>query len=324
MKRALPFLALATVMVAADAPTGPIKARNDAEKPKFVFSFAPKSMTANPTLDMTVVTELTAEGKSRPVPTASSPTYYVGQPGGFRQMGSVAGNEKPPAPEQMQSIVERALSRNGFLPSDDAHPASLVVVYHWGSFARADTSNPDSTTATAQEMLQDLFDRALLTGGEKFATELKQAMAQRINLMDSQPKERQDPDGMMKSVGGDFSSPIPGSFFDPVEQLMARDKRTRFLAEQADTSLYYVVASGFDYAAMAKGQRVLLWRTKMTVDSKGVSLMQTLPTLVASAAEYIGREMDGPATLVQSVREGRVELGEATIVGDDPTKPAKK
>jgi len=35
-------------------------------------------------------------------------------------------------------------------------------------------------------------------------------------------------------------------------------------------SSFFVVASAYDYDALAKGQRRLLWRTKMTVNALGV------------------------------------------------------
>lgn len=324
MKLALTSLILATAAFAsaAEEPTGPIKARNDAAKPKFVFSLAPRSMQANPTLDMTVITEVTPEGKSRKPATPSEPLYYEAAPGGFRQMGSASANENEPAQEMMESIMKRGLSRNGYLPHDGANPPTLAVIYHWGSFARADTNDPEMVNTTPEVMYRELIERATLTGGSKFAGELAKVMEQRFELMNAQPPTREGPDGS-PIISQQVIGHVPGSMMDPVEHFLSRDKRTRFLAEQADTNLYYVIASAFDYAALAKGQKILLWRTKMTVDAGGVSMTQTFPTLVASAAEYFGREMDGPATLVQSVREGRIELGEATVVGEEPAKPAQ-
>ena len=305
MKPALFLLALATSLAAADQPLAPMKAQNDAEKPKFVFSFAPRSMQKNPTLDMTVITEMTPEGKKRKAVTPSEPAYYLAQPGGFKQMGTAAASEHQPPQEMMESIMKRGLAKNGYLPTDDAHPASIALIYHWGSFAKVDTSDPEMMTTTNEVIYRELLERATLTGGSKFAAELSKAMEQRFELVNAQVPQRPAGDGQM--VGPEAVIPnVVGGMMDPVEHFLSRDKRTRFLAEQADSDLYYVIASAFDYAALAKGQKLLLWRTKMTVDARGVSMTQTFPTLVSSAAAYFGREMDGPATLVQSVREGRI------------------
>lgn len=321
MKLALTFLALATTLVAAEEPIAPIKARNDAAKPKWVFSLAPRSMQANPTLDMTVITELTPEGKSRKPATPSEPMFYQPVPGGFRQMGSASANEKEPTQEAMETIMKRGLAKNGYLPMDEAHPPTLALIYHWGSFARADTSDPEMVNTTPEVMYRELIERATLTGGAKFAGELAAAMEQRFELMNAQTPPRTGPAGDV--ISGEQIIGAVAGMMDPVEHFLSRDKRTRFLAEQADANLYYVIASAFDYVELTKGRKLLLWRTKMTVDASGVSMTQTFPTLVASAAEYFGREMDGPATLVQSVREGRIELGEAIVVGEGPEKPAK-
>ena len=40
-----------------------------------------------------------------------------------------------------------------------------------------------------------------------------------------------------------------------------------------------------------------LWRTRMTVAAQGVSQEQTLPTLIATAAPYFGKDMTEPETL---------------------------
>jgi hypothetical protein len=55
---------------------------------------------------------------------------------------------------------------------------------------------------------------------------------------------------------------------------------------------------------------VLLWRSKMTVDSAGVSMADTLPGLIQNAARYFGRDMPVAATLSRPLnREEQVHLG---------------
>lgn len=76
---------------------------------------------------------------------------------------------------------------------------------------------------------------------------------------------------------------------------------------------------------MAAGnRRVLLWRTRMTVATDGVSQLQSLPVLIATAAPYFGREMDEPAVLTpRTIREGRVEIGESVVVPETSSKPSE-
>ena len=49
----------------------------------FVFSFLPKSLQRNPTLDMTVNTEMTEYGRLFRAVSPSAPAYYVSLAAGF-------------------------------------------------------------------------------------------------------------------------------------------------------------------------------------------------------------------------------------------------
>lgn len=324
MKLLPPLLALLATAGFAQTPASPppLKPQNDLEKPRFVFSLAPRSMAKNPSLEMTVITELTEAGKTKPVPTAAKPTYYISTAGGFKQMGwESPAREKAPTGEEMEALMRRALAKNGFVPSDDRNPPTLAIIFHWGSFSRTGSGDADSVPVDPAIRYRELIERATLVGGSKFAAELDSSMQERFAILQVQPRERDDPTGAItQEIPLPKTPSLAFSAFDPVERLLARDKITRFLAEQSDTSLYYVIASAFDVAEIAKGHRVLLWRTKMTVDAGGVSMTQTLPTLVASAAPYFGREMEGPAALVQQMREGRIEYGEPTVVGYEEEK----
>lgn len=61
----------------------------------------------------------------------------------------------------------------------------------------------------------------------------------------------------------------------------------------------------------------------MTVGAAGVTQTDSLPTLIRSAAPYLGREMTEPATLTpRTLREGRVDLGPLIIKDELATPPA--
>ena len=122
------------------------------------------------------------------------------------------------------------------------------------------------------------------------------------------------------------------AFADPVHLFRMKNPKNDFLLDQSADDVYYVVASAYDYRALAQNQRHLLWRTRMTVASKGVSQIDTLPTLIASAAPYFGRDMAEAETLIKrTVRSGNVEIGTPVVVGAAPDatdpqvpKPAPK
>jgi len=79
---------------------------------------------------------------------------------------------------------------------------------------------------------------------------------------------------------------------------------------------------------MTRHQRLLLWRTKMTVDASGVNMTETLPPLIASAAPFLGRDMSETMVVTKTIpREGHVEIGTPTVVDDNAaatvTKPGE-
>lgn len=100
------------------------------------------------------------------------------------------------------------------------------------------------------------------------------------------------------------------------------DKRQEF-SEQVNDDLYFVVASAYDYRQLALGNKKLVWRTNMTVGSRGVAMTESLPPLIASAAPYFGREMTEPELTSRKIsRTGRVEIGPLRTVGNVEKSPA--
>lgn len=99
------------------------------------------------------------------------------------------------------------------------------------------------------------------------------------------------------------------------------DKRQEF-SEQVNDDLYFVVASAYDYNQLALGNKKLVWRTNMTVSSRGVAMTESLPPLIASAAPFFGREMSEPELISRKIsRTGRVEIGPLRTVGDAQKSP---
>jgi hypothetical protein len=94
--------------------------------------------------------------------------------------------------------------------------------------------------------------------------------------------------------------------------------RNVFLVETASDNLYFIIATACDYDAAVKGNLVVLWQTRISTDSRGVSMDGSLPQMAASAAMYIGHETDGPVRLDRSeLKDGRVDIGEPVVVRED-------
>lgn len=349
--RLLVAILLAHGLIAAEPETLPdTKPAGGGGSRKFVFSLLPKSLQRNPALDFNVITEMTAEGKKFPKPTAKQPLYYVAQPGKFMQMGTEPANERPPPVADLERAMQKALATNGYLAHIDSGPAPrLAVVFNYGSFARFSTDFEDFEAETIAEQAyqdainqvpppnpppeppiapmgspvsadqllpyvlsdvvkrRDVLERATLIAGAKFASELGDAISREITY---------------RIGGGGGGAPPEDDPNSPFNRFRNKNDKLLAFVEDSFSSCYFVIASAYDYAAMAKGNRILLWRTKMTVNSSGVSMTESLPTLIATAGPYLGREMSEAESISKRIsREGHVQIGTATVV-DDSVKPA--
>ena len=130
--------------------------------------------------------------------------------------------------------------------------------------------------------------------------------------------------GAQLAPGG--QPPMPAAlvaFVNPINLFKLRGPNNEQLLNQTVEDVYYVIASAYDYRSVATDRKVLLWRTRMTVASTGVSQVQTLPTLVLTAAPYLGKEMTGPQILrKRAFRNGEVEIGTPTVVESAVPAPA--
>lgn len=315
----------------------------------------PKAFQKNPDVEFNILTEMTAEGKRFPKPSPRQPIYYVEQPGKFTQMGTQppAGERAPPIPE-LERAMQSALAAGGYVAAaPGGPPPRLFVVFNFGSFARFSTDAeeaeaeaiaiqaynnavdeaaranpprpppdpPDSalfSPDTADQLLsyvlaspekqREVIERATLIAGTKFAQDLGKVLTREIDYR--------------KSRAG--YGPAESDLGSPFNVFRNRNPKLVHFVEESFSSCYFVIASGYDYAEVSRGNRVLLWRTKMTVNSLGISMVESLPALIASAGPYLGRDMSEPATLSHRIsREGRVHIGTATVVEDTVSVPPK-
>ncbi len=260
----------------------------------WTFEALPRAFQKDPLVDMTVITEMTALGRKQPPVTPAHPAYYAATIGPPLEEGQPDGNTHPLSSDVVQAGMQRALAANGFLPANADHPPSLGIIFAWGTYNRIPINHVDPGN-------KNVVARALLVGGEKFAGEFQHA----IEL-----------DQAMMEAGTPLG---PNSHF---RQFRRRDAKTEQLVNQARGEIYFIVASAFDYAAIARREKLLLWRSRLTVDTRGVSMADTLPELMESSAPFLGRNMPESALLKRHAdRNGQVEVGPLKVV--EPTDATK-
>lgn len=293
---------------------------------KFVFSLLPKSLQRNPRLSFNIFTEMTAEGRKLPKPTPQKPAYYISQAGGVYNGGIGAEhNTKGPPVEKLEALMKKSLAEGGYLPSENAaQPPTLVIIYHWGSHSFqppsdvSDENGQGNVPVPEVDIRKTLLDRAMLLGGAKFARDVADAMQQ----VDQKATMQRS---FVAAPGADFGGSVAEMMPDPFDQLRQRSPEMDRLVDELFSSSFFVIASAYDYAALVKGQRHVLWRTKMTVNSLGVNMLETVPPLIASAGPYFGHETETPVVINKRVsRDGKVEVGTPTVVPENapPAKPA--
>ena len=254
--------------------------------PEFHFDLVPKAFRANPTLEMTVFTEMTDYGRTFAPATPEAPVYYTAQDSGEQSRGFASSGEHGPSKEQLTGVVVHSLEAGGYLPAGEAHRPTVALVYYWGAHNRND---PDLARKFPDLARQYVLERAVLVGGKAYMLKLKRG-------------------------------------FDYGDMDLAPDSKTIFLKEQAVDDLYYVVVSAYAYDDLVRKERRLLWRTTMTVNSRGVSMTESLPPLIVTAGDYFGRETAEPMALRRAVQRGTVKLGPMSVIESDvkvtPPAPA--
>lgn len=88
----------------------------------------------------------------------------------------------------------------------------------------------------------------------------------------------------------------------------------------------YVMVGALDAQALAKKQKKLIWRTRMSIESRRTSLPESLTVMLNSAAPYFGKNTDLPIFVDDNLRKNaEVQVGTPVVVppkasGDDEQK----
>lgn len=75
---------------------------------------------------------------------------------------------------------------------------------------------------------------------------------------------------------------------------------------------YFLLVGAYDMAALAKGKKVMLWRTRLSTYNSGMEMAAAIPMLLDAGASSFGS--DGyPSSVRGKVRTGHVTIGEAKV-----------
>ena len=251
-----------------------------------VFGFAGALPAAlRKTAEVIVNIDMTADGKKIERPTPEKPAYYVPVILGYHEQGEIVGGEKPPSRVEVIRQLGKALAKEGYVlqalrPDANKTVPSLILVFEWGYL------NP---------LITDYGEDSTVMGAD--SSEAIAHVTANFNQNE-----------MLTLVAGDAA----------YRQASLSTSEWEKLRDAMSEGRYYVVVTAFDFAASLKGEKILLWRARMSTERQGVWMDDVVPALVASGAPIFGREQDRPRIFSQPMREGKVEVGTPTVVGTKP------
>ncbi len=230
-------------------------------------------------VEVIAVTDTTAAGLLRRAPTPANPIYYAALSAGYRDFGGIVAGEKIPPKEAVHASLAKVLAKLGYLPASEQHPPTILLFWAWG------TMNTDMELSMNPEQPDRQLNRQQL---------LRFMGAYKLGMISKEP-------GML---AGEL---FPGSLFQDVDQQQ--------LSNLATEDLYVIAVSAYDYAAMARKEKLLLWTTKISCPSRGLAMPETLPAMLALASPYIGRETARPMSVRASEKfKAEVKIGDPQVV----------
>jgi hypothetical protein len=300
MNATLPYRLLALVLLLSAA--GPARAEEDA---------AINGITAvNSRVSSDYVRVRLPDGKFKP-------EFYVFGPG-----GKWGGEIKDASADKLQFIdvarvIAGPLAGRNYLPAKDPAGTKLLIMVYWGT-----TSVPQPYDESfAYEHLQEAQSQISAAGSKPSDANLSQ-MSSALVMLDMDNHQRDlinfknaamlgyDEPGL---VGTEKGSYVRGTAFG-----IDRDD----LVTELEENRYFVVLMAYDFQILWKQKKhKLLWETRFSVNERHNQFNQALPYMAQNASQYFGQPSNG---LVRNrVREGKVEVGDPTVIDFLASPPAK-
>lgn len=254
------------------------------------------------------------------------PEYYAIANGGLLP-GTTrdATVDRVPYPK-MAGLMAQFLARQNYFLAKDKKQAQLLIVLHWGTTIPFNDANYTAGVNQAGESFMRMQELgggqgATPEGAGPFGTtegaaaraaeaDFEQKMMMMLNENDARDRanehnarllgylrEINEHNGIQRWAGG-------GTYFDD-------------LRADIEEQRYYVVISAYDFReATEKNNLRLKWVTRVSVRTPGHAFDKQAAAMLASAHRYFGQESG--KLIRQYVPEGRVEIGEAEVLGVAP------
>ncbi len=237
--------------------------------------------------DVLIVADVLAKDSATSLrPEPGRPIYYIILGKMERDLGSPYGGMKSPDPAAVQKELTAALASQGFLETKVGGPKpSLALIVSWGQ-----------ANLSTQEVTESVDSTDSATG-----TTTTENVTSNIAFNVSE---------IAQLVGADKAA-----------RRLVSNQEASEINENLNSDRLYIFVGALDADALRKKQKKIMWRTRISIDSRREELDDNLRLMISAAAPYFGRGEDLPITITEENRRAGVKLGELKVVGETP--PAK-
>jgi hypothetical protein len=251
--------------------------RNDSQnKPRVDYTIGARCV---------VVTEMTGAGRALPAPSTDKPVYFIPHSVGQRYVGDGYGGTKQISADPLQKQLDTAFASKGYRRSDPAgtkNPPTQVIFFSWGMHNKMEYMPGGQHGGNIDDIIgnlnftdintdTNLLSRAKTIGGQKFAVEFAAALAGQVTW---------------QAGRGNTASETNS----PLRRFAGRDPAIRMLVHAILDDCHYMLVYSFDAEALKRGERRILWTTRISTTPRGDSLEAALPGMIDLAAHFFGRE----------------------------------
>jgi hypothetical protein len=237
--------------------------------------------------DVLVVADVFVENTTALVPTPESPIYYTHFGSSPFNLGPLVAGERMPPSSEVDKMVDAALKKQGFIKTAvGGPPPTVFLVIGYGS----------ANLATAES-----------------------APVLDAPLPDEPPPEPQ----VTVTFNRREIAPLIGAH--KLESVAPWKAESALESAAPEDGRLYVVVSALDANLLRKRQKLLLWRTFMSIPSPRNWLQDNLDIMIASGAPYFGHDSETPVFVNEIDRLKPVIIfGELEVYNDEAPPQAPK
>jgi hypothetical protein len=200
----------------------------------------------------------------------------------------------------VERVVAAPLAKQNYLPTRDQKTTNLLVMVYWGT-TRAPEHAADSPTFDLVHAADRKIDSAHLmmkTAGsasafkeaqlEAYAADAEMRAA--LAMVNSENQRREDTDVRTVALLG------YDSWWMATESAAGggeRAFRKKDMLDEVEEDRYFVVLMAYDFQAMVKKKKKLLWEAHISIREHSNQFDKRLPDMMEQAAAFLGQNSNG-------------------------------